>query len=151
MRFPRPSSVPAGLGGPLRKTNDPTQSMANNTWRIGSEPSGKDRNCCAGFSSLPAGFTRRNQIQSCSQTSEMAPSAPGQIHGRTKSVALHSSMLVPMPAALTGQTKTTKQSKCQGDWRKTSALSGYRQLQFEVGSAFAIYLDAQAKRVKARC
>jgi hypothetical protein len=96
-------SVPAGLGRAAEKTNDPTQSVANNSWRIGSEPSGKDRNCCAGFSSLPAGFTRRGQIQFCSQASEMAPSAPGQIHGRTKSVVPHSSMLVPMPAALTGR------------------------------------------------
>ena len=32
-----------------------------------------------------------------------------------------------------------------------SALGGNRQLQFEVGPAFAIYLDAQTERVKTGC
>jgi hypothetical protein len=35
--------------------------------------------------------------------------------------------------------------------REACALGSNRQLQFEVGPAFAIYLDAKSERVKAGC
>ena len=38
------------LGRAAEKTNYTTRSIANDSWRIGSEQSGEDLNCWAGFS-----------------------------------------------------------------------------------------------------
>jgi len=63
---------------------------------------------------------------------------------------IEKNLRVPINAE-TGKVEIRSKTKYSAIRRKARALGGNRQLQFEVGPAFAIYLDAQTERVKAGC
>jgi hypothetical protein len=53
--------------------------------------------------------------------------------------------------AVTVEVEMRSKTKYSANRRRARALGGYRQLQFEVGPAFAIDLNAQTQRVEPGC